>query len=179
MLLFFWPRLGFEGQTFLCGWVSNQRQRWMGEFTFRLLWVAWCCHLTETPSRSPQHPDLNGCVQRGWLSLGGVCQEPWRQATDDETVLEVMSGTHCKTFLPWKMYLKTILKISVKGIVHPKMKISPWFTHPQAILGVYDFHLSDEYNRSYIKKCPGSSKLYNDSGWESRFWSPNKCIHPS
>ncbi len=27
-----------------------------------------------------------------------------------------------------------------------------WFTHPQAILGVYDFLLSVEYNQSYIKK---------------------------
>ncbi len=32
------------------------------------------------------------------------------------------------------------------------MKIIPWFTHPQAILGVYDFLLSDEYNQRYIKK---------------------------
>jgi len=45
------------------------------------------------------------------------------------------------------------------------MKISPWFTHPQAILDVYDFLLSDEYTvilknyQSYIKKYPGSSKL--------------------
>ncbi len=31
------------------------------------------------------------------------------------------------------------------------MKITPWFTHPQAILGVYDFLLSDECNQSYIK----------------------------
>ncbi len=37
------------------------------------------------------------------------------------------------------------------------MKITPWFTHPQAILGVYEwrciyvFLLSDEYNPSYIK----------------------------
>ncbi len=45
----------------------------------------------------------------------------------------------------------------------PKNEISPWFTHPQVILGVYDFLLSKEYNRSYIKKYPGSSKLYNDS----------------
>ncbi len=37
------------------------------------------------------------------------------------------------------------------------------FTHPQAILGVYDFLLSDEFNQSYIKNCPGSSKLYNCS----------------
>ncbi len=39
----------------------------------------------------------------------------------------------------------------IKGLVHPKMKIASWFTHPQAILGVYDFVLSDEYNLSYIK----------------------------
>ncbi len=38
-----------------------------------------------------------------------------------------------------------------KGLVHPKMKISPCFTHPQRILGVYDFLLSDESNRSYVK----------------------------
>jgi len=25
------------------------------------------------------------------------------------------------------------------------MKIIPWFTHPQAILGVYDYLLSDEH----------------------------------
>jgi len=28
----------------------------------------------------------------------------------------------------------------------PKIKISPWFTHPEAILGVYDI----QYNWSYI-----------------------------
>ncbi len=58
---------------------------------------------------------------------------------------------------------------NVKGIVHPKMKITPLFTHPQAILGVYDVLLSDKYNRSYIKKCPGSSKPYNGSEWVFRF----------
>ncbi len=41
------------------------------------------------------------------------------------------------------------------------MKISLCFTHPQSILGVYDFLLSDESNRSYIKNCPGPSKPYN------------------
>ncbi len=41
------------------------------------------------------------------------------------------------------------------------MKITPWFTHLQAILGVCDFLLSDECIQSYIKKCPGSSKLYS------------------
>jgi len=52
----------------------------------------------------------------------------------------------------------------LKGLVHPNMKIAPWFTHPQVILGVYDILILDEYNQSYIKKkCPGSSKLYNGS----------------
>ncbi len=54
--------------------------------------------------------------------------------------------------------------------------ITSWFTHPQVILGVYVFLLSDEYSWSYIKKC--SSKLYNGSEWGSRFWSPKKTsIH--
>ncbi len=53
----------------------------------------------------------------------------------------------------------------------PKMKICPWFIDPQAILGGHDILLSEEYNWSYIKKCPGSSKLYNGSAI--------KCIHPS
>ncbi len=50
---------------------------------------------------------------------------------------------------------------TIKGLVHPKMKISLCFTHPQSILGVYDFLLSDESNQSYIKNCPGPSKPYN------------------
>ncbi len=37
------------------------------------------------------------------------------------------------------------------------MKMILLFTHPQAILGVYDFLLSDESNQSYIKNCPDSS----------------------
>ncbi len=41
------------------------------------------------------------------------------------------------------------------------MKISLWFTHTRGILGVYDFLLLDESNQSYIKNCPGSSKLYH------------------
>ncbi len=43
------------------------------------------------------------------------------------------------------------------------MKISLCFTHPRGILGVYDFLLSDESNRSYIKNCPGYSR-YHCSG---------------
>jgi len=36
-------------------------------------------------------------------------------------------------------------------MVHRKMKISPLFTHAQAILGVYDILLSEEYNWSLLK----------------------------
>jgi len=43
------------------------------------------------------------------------------------------------------------------------MKITPSFTHPQTILGVYDFLLSDEHNRRYINKYPDAFELYNGS----------------
>ncbi len=38
-----------------------------------------------------------------------------------------------------------------KGIVHPKMRISQRFTHPQGILGVSDIPHSDEHIQSYIR----------------------------
>ncbi len=51
---------------------------------------------------------------------------------------------------------------------------------PQAILGVYDFLLSDEFNLSYIKKCSGSFKLYIGSEWVVEILkAQKKCIHPS
>jgi len=49
----------------------------------------------------------------------------------------------------------------LKGLVHFQMKITPSFTHPRAILGVYEFLLSDEHNRRNINKYPEASKLYN------------------
>ncbi len=61
--------------------------------------------------------------------------------------------------------------IIIKGEVHPNMKITPCFTHRKTIPGVYDFLLSDEYNQSYIKKCPGCSELNNGSEWGLRIWS--------
>ncbi len=62
----------------------------------------------------------------------------------------------------------------VKGIVHPKMKI-----HPQAILCVYNFILSDEYNPSYINNILALSSFIMavNGGWD--FEAPKKCIHPS
>jgi len=41
--------------------------------------------------------------------------------------------------------------VCLKGIVRPKMKITPCFTHPQPILGVYDFRFLDKQNQNYIK----------------------------
>ncbi len=38
------------------------------------------------------------------------------------------------------------------------LKGSPCFTHPEGILGLYDFLLSDKSNQSYIKNYPCSSK---------------------
>ncbi len=50
---------------------------------------------------------------------------------------------------------------NLKGIVHPKMKISPRFTHPQGILGMSDIPLSDNTFRVlYIPHCPVCSNLY-------------------
>jgi len=51
------------------------------------------------------------------------------------------------------------------------MKITLSFTHPQAILGVYDFLLSDEHNRRYVNKYPDTSKLYNGSERYQREWA--------
>ncbi len=48
-------------------------------------------------------------------------------------------------------------------IVHPPQKISPCFTHPQSILGVYDYLLSDESNQSYIKNWVHPKHLQHSS----------------
>jgi len=50
-----------------------------------------------------------------------------------------------------------------KGLIHFQMKISPSFTHLQAILGVYDSLVSDEDNLRNINKYPDASELYNGS----------------
>ncbi len=47
----------------------------------------------------------------------------------------------------------------LKGLVHQKMKMILWCTHPRGILGVYDFLFSDKSNWSYIRKCPGLSSV--------------------
>ncbi len=52
----------------------------------------------------------------------------------------------------------------VKGLVHLKMKIIPCFTHPQSILGVHDFLLSDESNQIYIKMILALSRVRMEVG---------------
>ncbi len=52
------------------------------------------------------------------------------------------------SFLGWTIPLK--LNAPLKGIVRPKLKISPWVAHPRAILGIYDFLLSYGYNQSNV-----------------------------
>ncbi len=46
------------------------------------------------------------------------------------------------------VYLK---HIQFKGIVHPKMKINPWFTYLQASLSVYDFFFQRNTPELYKK----------------------------
>ncbi len=72
----------------------------------------------------------------------------------------------CKTVSCfYNSYIVSVDPMDFKELIHPKMKISLLFTHPQAILDVYDFLISDESNLSYIKNGPGSSKLYHCSRW--------------
>jgi len=62
------------------------------------------------------------------------------------------------------------------------MKVTPSFIDSQAILGVYDFLLSDEHNLSYINKYPDTSELYNGSEQDQQVWaeeSESIHIHPS
>ncbi len=61
----------------------------------------------------------------------------------------------CKIPKKYTIYKYNLLK----GLVHPKINITPCFTHPQGLLGVYDFLLSDESNWSHIKNCPGTSSV--------------------
>ncbi len=56
------------------------------------------------------------------------------------------------------------------------MKISLWFTQLRGILGVHDFLISDESNRSYIINCPGYSKRYHCSGRVFLFNSPKHKV---
>ncbi len=64
----------------------------------------------------------------------------------------------------------------LKGIVHPKMKISQRFTHPQGILGMSDIPLLDEHILSYIQNCPVCSDLYNCSELCPCFWIRKKKV---
>uniref|UniRef100_A0A8C2FTX0 Ig-like domain-containing protein n=1 Tax=Cyprinus carpio TaxID=7962 RepID=A0A8C2FTX0_CYPCA len=86
---------------------------------------------------------------RGWYH----CTAQNQHGTQNSSV---MLNIQCECYITDNFTLQikqlTALTSDIKGLVHPKMKISLCFTHPQSILGVCDFLLSDESNRSYIKK---------------------------
>ncbi len=44
------------------------------------------------------------------------------------------------------------MKILLKGIVHPKVKILSSFTYPQVIPNLYEFRISVELKRRYFKE---------------------------
>lgn len=39
-------------------------------------------------------PVLNGCVQRGYRLLGGMCQEPWQPTAHQESAVQSYTGSH-------------------------------------------------------------------------------------
>ncbi len=83
----------------------------------------------------------NKCNIRWW----------WWRPSEHLTPLHCLPLLCCmrsEVFLVWvSSSTLTVNTLSIKGLVHPKMKISLWFTHPRGILGVYDFFLSDESNQ--------------------------------
>lgn len=44
--------------------------------------------------------------------------------------------------------------LTLKGLVHTKLKTAQWFTHPQGILGVYDILIEDDSLSSTFFKTP-------------------------
>jgi len=71
---------------------------------------------------------------------------------------------------------------SFKGILHPKMTILSWLTHPRVDASLYEFLSSDEHKRRYFKEWlePNSclapltsivEKKYYGSQWCQKFQS--------
>ncbi len=92
-----------------------------------------------------------------------------RAFLNSETVQSFWSKPDCVSWF----------RSGLKGIVHPKMKISQRFTHPQGILCVSDIPLSDKHMLSYIPHCLVCSNLYNCSELCPCFWIRKKSIRPS
>jgi len=42
---------------------------------------------------------------------------------------------------------------TLKGIVHPRIKIVSLFTHPQVVPNLYEFLSSAEHKRRYFEEC--------------------------
>ncbi len=57
------------------------------------------------------------------------------------------------------LWICSLCDAVIKGIIHPKIKITSWFTHPKTILGVWLSFFRWIQFKSYIKKCPGSQSF--------------------
>ncbi len=94
------------------------------------------------------------------LLVGGFASDSWRQG-----IVDRFMTLSC---YPWPLcgiWLFGLFQHQSDQILNCLIRSDTLqlvcFTHAQGNLGVYDFLLSDESNRSYIKTCPCSSKLYN------------------
>ncbi len=102
--------------------LTHCLNNWGGQEPMAALFCGW---EAQSSGLLVKQTDLVGAVAR--LS----CLLPKRK-------LLKMTTTALKALTYYRFALRRIVEI-------------PWFTHPQAILGVYDFLLSDKYNPSYIK----------------------------
>ncbi len=73
------------------------------------------------------------------MSCLNICLDDRKQYTN----MTLLINTFISQSQPQVKYVKPDSAFDIKGIVHPKMKIIPRFTHPQTILGEYDFVLWD------------------------------------
>ncbi len=95
------------------------------------------------------------CVKKGlcWLNQTPItCQLPITIMTCKSHGLhQTVKMTQKWVIFPPKRHIVAFMCYIVhfKGIVHPKMKISQRFTHPQGILCVSDIPLSDEHIQLY------------------------------
>jgi len=74
-----------------------------------------------------------------------------------------MSGGKVFTFLLKAqlhlMQATSVYSQSIKGLVHPKMKILSVFTHPRVVPNLYVFICSAEHKRRYLEECFNQTDL--------------------
>ncbi len=140
--------------------VSHMQWKMKQHIKLTLLWVDGTCHIST--EWNLHYKDLLTNISRNInTAIHSLLCSP-----DERYIVSTKSEVYKRT-LYFQFFFKNCLlctflmaiKLYFKWLVHPKMKISPCFTHPQSILGVYDFLLSDEFNRSYIKNSSSFERL--------------------